>query len=165
MRRNIAFLLLLACLGTLAAAQQLPRTVLPEKYQLTLSPNFQTDKFDGDETITARVAQATSAITLNAAEITFGETSVTQNGSTQTAQVTTDSKAETATITVPQALAAGPATIHIRYTGILNNELRGFYLSQVGQRKYGVTQFEPADARRAFPSFDQPDMKATFELT
>jgi len=165
MRKNIAFLLLLACLGTLAAAQQLPRTVLPENYQLTLSPNFQTDKFDGDETITVRVAQPTSAITLNAAEITFGETTVTQNGATQTAQVTSDPKAETATLTVAKALAAGPATIHIRYTGILNNELRGFYLSQVGQRKYGVTQFEPADARRAYPSFDQPDMKATFELT
>ena len=165
MRKNIAFLLLLACLGTLAAAQQLPRTVLPENYQLTLSPNFQTDKFDGDETITVRVAQPTSAITLNAAEITFGETTVTQNGATQTAQVTSDPKAETATLTVPKALAAGPATIHIRYTGILNNELRGFYLSQVGNRKYGVTQFEPADARRAYPSFDQPDMKATFELT
>ena len=165
MRKNIAFLLLLACLGTLAAAQQLPRTVLPENYQLTLSPNFQTDKFDGDETITVRVAQPTSAITLNAAEITFGETTVTQNGATQTAQVTRDPKAETATLTVAKALAAGPATIHIRYTGILNNELRGFYLSQVGQRKYGVTQFEPADARRAYPSFDQPDMKATFELT
>jgi len=165
MRKNIAFLLLLACLGTLAAAQQLPRTVLPENYQLTLSPNFQTDKFDGDETITVRVAQPTSAITLNAAEITFGETTINQNGATQTAQVTSDPKAETATLTVPKALAAGPATIHIRYTGILNNELRGFYLSQVGQRKYGVTQFEPADARRAYPSFDQPDMKATFELT
>jgi len=165
MRKNIAFLLLLACLGTLAAAQQLPRTVLPENYQLTLSPNFQTDKLDGDETITVRVTQPTSAITLNAAEITFGETTINQNGATQTAQVTSDPKAETATLTVPKALAAGPATIHIRYTGILNNELRGFYLSQVGQRKYGVTQFEPADARRAYPSFDQPDMKATFELT
>ncbi|HEV2117431.1 MAG TPA: M1 family metallopeptidase [Terriglobales bacterium] len=157
--------LLSACLVTLAGAQQLPRTVLPENYQLTLSPNFQTDKFDGEEIIGVRVAQPTASITLNAAEITFGETTVAQNGSTQTAQVTTDAKAETATLTVPQTLAAGPATVQIHYTGILNNELRGFYLSQVGKRNYAVTQFEPADARRAFPSFDQPDMKATFDLT
>jgi aminopeptidase N len=157
--------LLSACLVTLAGAQQLLRTVLPENYQLVLSPNFQTDKFGGVESIDVRVAQPTSTIRLNAAEITFGEATVTQNGTTQTAQVTTDPKAESATLTVAQALAAGPATIHIRYTGILNNELRGFYLSQVGDRKYGVTQFEPADARRAFPSFDQPDMKATFDLT
>jgi aminopeptidase N len=164
MTKNIAALLVV-CLGTLAGAQQLPRTVLPENYQLTLSPNFQTDKFEGDETIQVQVAQSTSKIMLNAAELTFGEATVTQNGSTQTAQVATDPKSETATLTVPQALAAGPATIHIHYTGILNNELRGFYLSQVGNRKYGVTQFEPADARRAYASFDQPDMKATFDLT
>jgi len=158
-------LLLWICLATLAAAQPLPRTVLPDNYQLTLTPNFQTDKFDGDETIRVQVAQPTSSVTLNAAEITFGETTIAQQGTTQTAKVTTDTKAETATLTVPNPLAAGPATIHIRYTGILNDQLRGFYLSKTGNRKYAVTQFEPADARRAFPSFDQPDMKAIFELT
>lgn len=156
---------LLVCLATLATAQQLPRNVLPESYQLTLTPNFQTDKFDGDETIRVRIAEPTSTITLNAAEITFAETTVAQKGTPQTARVTTDAKGETATLTVPNSLAAGPATIHIRYTGILNDQLRGFYLSKTGNRKYAVTQFEPADARRAFPSFDQPDMKATFELT
>lgn len=157
--------LLLITLATLAGAQQLPRTVLPENYQLTLSPDFQTDKFAGDETIRVRITQPTSTVTLNSAEITFGETTISQNGSSQTAKVTTDPKAETVTLTVAQPLAAGPAAIHIRYTGILNNELRGFYLSTVNGRKYGVTQFEPADARRAYPSFDQPDMKATFDLT
>jgi len=50
-------LLLWICLATLAAAQPLPRTVLPDNYQLTLTPNFQTDKFDGDETIRVRVSQ------------------------------------------------------------------------------------------------------------
>ena len=162
---KITSVLLLVGLATLAGAQQLPRTVLPESYQLTLSPDFQTDKFGGDETIRVRVAEPTSAVTLNAAEITFGETTITQNGNKQTAKVSTDAKAETATLTVAQPLAPGPAAIHIQYTGILNNELRGFYLSTVNGRKYGVTQFEPADARRAYPSFDQPDMKATFDLT
>ena len=162
---KITPVLLLIGLAGLAGAQQLPHTVLPEHYELTLSPNFQSDKFGGNETIRVRVAQPTSEVRLNAAEITFGETTITQNGSTQTAKVATDSKAETATLTVAQPLAAGPAAIHIQYTGILNNELRGFYLSTVNGRKYGVTQFEPADARRAYPSFDQPDMKATFDLT
>ena len=160
-----SLLLLLVCLAAMAGAQQLPRTVFPENYQLTLTPNFRADKFGGDETIRVRIGEPASAITLNAAEISFEEATVTQNGATAKAQVSTDPKAETATLRVAQMLAAGPATIHIRYTGILNNELRGFYLSKVGNRDYGVTQFEPADARRAYPSFDQPDMKATFELT
>ena len=59
----------------------------------------------------------------------------------------------------------GPTEIHIRYTGILNDQLRGFYLSKANNRKYAVTQFEATDARRAFPCFDEPAFKATFALT
>ena len=55
--------------------------------------------------------------------------------------------------------------LKIAYTGILNNELRGFYLSKAERRRYAVTQFEPTDARRAFPSFDEPAYKATFEVS
>ena len=69
-------------------------------------------------------------------------------------------------LTVPKPLAAGPATIHITYTGILNSEMRGLYLGKDDQgRKYAATQFEATDARRAFPSFDEPDYKATFDIT
>ena len=53
----------------------------------------------------------------------------------------------------------------IAYTGILNDKLRGFYLSKTKLRSYGVTQFEATDARRAFPSFDEPALKATFDVT
>ena len=55
--------------------------------------------------------------------------------------------------------------MNIEYTGILNNELRGFYLSKTAKRNYAVTQFEATDARRAFPSFDEPAFKATFDIT
>ena len=57
------------------------------------------------------------------------------------------------------------AEIHIRYGGILNSQLRGFYISKTKLRKYAVTQFEATDARRAFPCFDEPAFKATFALT
>ena len=56
-------------------------------------------------------------------------------------------------------------TLAIAYTGILNNELRGFYLSKTAKRNYAVTQFESTDARRAFPSFDEPAFKATYDVT
>jgi aminopeptidase N/puromycin-sensitive aminopeptidase len=60
----------------------------------------------------------------------------------------------------------GPATIHITYTGILNSEMRGLYLGKDDQgRRYAASQFESTDARRAFPSFDEPEYKATFDIT
>jgi aminopeptidase N len=69
-------------------------------------------------------------------------------------------------LAVEKPLPAGPATIHITYTGILNSEMRGFYLGKDDQgRKYAATQFEATDARRAYPSFDEPDYKATFDIT
>ena len=76
-----------------------------------------------------------------------------------------DATAETATLTVPRAIARGPATIRLTYTGILNDKLRGFYLSKANGRKYAVSQMEATDARRAFPSFDEPAYKATFDIT
>jgi aminopeptidase N/puromycin-sensitive aminopeptidase len=66
---------------------------------------------------------------------------------------------------VARETPAGPAEIHIFFAGILNDKLRGFYLSQSERRKYAVTQFEATDARRAFPCFDEPAYKAVFNLT
>ena len=68
-------------------------------------------------------------------------------------------------MTVAAAIPAGPAVIDIKYRGILNDQLRGFYLSQANNRRYAVTQLEATDARRMFPSFDEPAFKATFSLT
>ncbi len=67
-----------------------------------------------------------------------------------------DDKREMATFTVDKSLPEGPASIHIAYTGRLNDKLRGFYLSTNNGRKYAVTQMEATDARVAFPSFDEP---------
>ena len=72
---------------------------------------------------------------------------------------------EQATFTFPEKLPAGKATLSIAYTGILNDELRGFYLSKTARRNYAVTQFESTDARRAFPCFDEPAFKATYDVS
>jgi len=158
-------LLFAACavLATASAsqAQRLSTNVKPEHYTLKLTPDLKAATFHGEETIDVTLATPSNAITLNAIEIKFGK--VTVNG--QDATVTLDEKQQQATFTVPQQLAAGKVTIAISYDGILNGELRGFYLSKTKTRNYAVTQFEPTDARRAFPSFDEPAMKASYDVT
>jgi aminopeptidase N/puromycin-sensitive aminopeptidase len=166
MKRILAALIFASMTFSLAAAQRLPEVAIPENYKLMFTPDLETATFEGDETVSIRVMKPTSEITLNAVDITFAEVSITSGGSTQKAKVTPEKDKEMVVLAVEGPLAAGPATIHIRYTGILNDEMRGFYLGKDDQgRKYAATQFEATDARRAFPSFDEPAYKATFDIT
>jgi aminopeptidase N len=148
-----------------ALAQRLPGGANPEHYALTVNLNFPNNSYDGDETIGLTLTQPTNTITLNALEIDFHEVTVTAGGQTQPAKVSSDEKNEMATFIVDKQLAAGPATVHIKFTGHLNDKLRGFYLSTYNGRKYEVSQMESTDARVAFPCFDEPDYKATFDIT
>ena len=148
-----------------AAAQRLTEKVVPEHYTLWFAPDLEKETFRGRETIRAIVTAPTTSITLHAAEIEYGDVRITSGGRTQTARVTTNAADETATFTVPQRIAEGPVSIEIAYTGILNDKLRGFYISRANGRKYAVTQMEATDGRRAFPSFDEPAFKATFDIS
>src|SRR5229473_3376307 len=165
MKRFLAVTVLSLVFSMGASAQRLPQNVVPESYDLTFTPDLAAAAFSGDETIHVRLQKPASSIALNSAEIAFTETTIAAGGSVQTASVSLDGKNETATLAVPKAIPAGVADIHIRYKGVLNDQLRGFYLSQTSRRRYAVTQFEATDARRAFPSFDEPAYKAVFRVT
>jgi len=166
MKRIFAVITFVVLTISLAAAQRLPEMARPDNYKLTFTPDIDKATFEGDETITMHVLKPTSEITLNSADITFQDVSITSGGTTQKARVAPQKDKEMVVLSVDNALAAGPATVHITYSGILNSEMRGFYLGKDDQgRKYAATQFESTDARRAFPSFDEPDYKATFDIT
>ena len=164
LRRTLLALSTLALTAAPAAisahAQRLPVGAHPEHYALALTPDLQAATFTGEETIDLTLDSPTKAITLNAAEIKF----LSVKAGSQTAQVSLNDSKEQATFTFPNELPTGKVTLNIAYTGILNDKLRGFYLSKTKARNYAVTQFEPTDARRAFPSFDEPAYKATFDI-
>jgi aminopeptidase N len=162
---RLAVVCFMVAVAATANGQRLSGNVIPEHYTLTLTPNLQAASFVGDEKIDVQVQQPTETITLNAAEITFGTVTASFEGRELEATVTTDEQNQQATFNFGRTIPAGPVTLEILYHGILNNELRGFYLSKTAARNYAVTQFEPTDARRAFPGFDEPAFKATFDVT
>ncbi|MGB6974024.1 MAG: M1 family metallopeptidase [Terracidiphilus sp.] len=156
-------MLTLACPSALRA-ERLSTSVIPTHYALTLAPDLKTATFTGVETIDVVLTNPSNTITVNSAELAYQSVTVIADGKTQTATVALHPDKEQVTFTVPNPLAAGKATLSIHYSGILNNKLRGFYLSKGDHRNYAVTQFESTDARRAFPCFDEPAFKASFSI-
>jgi aminopeptidase N len=166
MKKTLAVVIFIFLTLSVATAQRLPETARPENYRLTFTPDLENAKFEGDETISVRVLKPTSEITLNAIDIDFHEVTIVTGSTTQKAKISSEKEKEMVVLSVEKPMAAGLATIHITYTGILNNEMRGLYLGKDDQgRKYAASQFESTDARRAFPSFDEPEYKATFDIT
>ncbi|MBM3904771.1 MAG: M1 family metallopeptidase [Thaumarchaeota archaeon] len=143
--------------------------VIPVHYALTFEPLFSNFTFEGRETIDVKITKPTSTIVLNAAELKIKKCSVESSGKSYVGQTRLDEKNESLTIKLG-AKINNTAKIHIEFSGILNDRLVGFYRSQYqdksGKTKYlATTQFEAADARRAFPCWDEPAVKATFDIS
>lgn len=149
---------------------QLPKDVRPLHYHLMLTPNFSNFTFDGEEGVEIVITEPTDRIVLHAADLIMHQVGVTRDWKTYfPAKIFLDAEKETATFVFPTVLVPGTARVYIKFTGTLNDQMRGFYRSTytVAGEKHvmAVTQFEPADARRAFPCWDEPAIKARFSLT
>ena len=156
---------------TEATAVTLPKNVKPVRYDLTLIPDLVDFTFSGSESIDIAILEPTSEIVLNCAEIDIQSSSLSMGGETQIPTETVfDENAETVTFEFGSELTAGQATLSIEFTGELNDRLLGFYRSAYtdsdGKERYlAATQFESTDARRSFPCWDEPSVKAVFEVT
>jgi tricorn protease interacting factor F2/3 len=142
--------------------------VIPVNYMLEFEPIFKNFTFNGKEIITVDCKESVNTITMHCAEIKIKSCSVIHNNVVQKAVTKTDEKKEELSIIIKNKIK-GRAFIEIEFTGELNDRLLGFYRSQYkqnGKTKYlATTQFEAADARRAFPCWDEPESKATFEIS
>lgn len=138
-------------------------------YDLSFEPDLETFTFVGKEIISAVITKPTNTITIHAAELKIKKCQVESRNKSITTKFTLDSKNETLTIKLASTVS-GPLKLLIDFDGVLNDRLVGFYRSQYkdksGKTKYlATTQFEAADARRAFPCWDEPAAKATFDIS
>jgi len=151
---------------------RLSKSVTPVNYVLELKPCLNTFTFQGSVVIEVNVNEATSHIELNSAELKYDKATLEySNGSkVETSSVALDDASEVAKLNFAAPLTVGSAKLHIQFVGELNDKLKGFYRSKYihpnGEERYAATtQFEAADARRAFPCWDEPAVKATFDVT
>ncbi len=144
---------------------RLPVTGIPKHYQLLLEPELEKAAFSGTVRIALEAPKPTKRLVLHAAELEVTECWVEQHGRRTSGKPELDPGREQLLVKLPAAIA-GKAVLGIAFRGQLNNRLIGFYRSEYAQRtkRLATTQFEAADARRCFPCWDEPELKATFEV-
>ncbi|PVV03393.1 hypothetical protein BB560_002131 [Smittium megazygosporum] len=153
----------------------LPINVRPDRYELSLTPDLDKLVYTGEVSIELSILNKTDTIVLHANEVSVTSGSLKIGGKSygiDKSKITPDPEEETISIDLPITLS--PNTKHVvlalKFNGVLNNLMAGFYRSQYtdakGNQKYmATTQFEPTDARRAFPCWDEPALKSVFSVT
>jgi puromycin-sensitive aminopeptidase len=150
---------------------RLPVNVVPSNYRLELTPDLEAATFSGTVTVKLDILEITSEVHFNAVELDLDEVHVTgADGKKVSGVATLDANAQCATLKLETPLPVGPGTLEVSFRGTLNDQLQGFYRSSFVDtdgvaQTIATTQFEETDARRAFPCWDEPAFKATFDVT
>lgn len=139
----------------------------PNHYNILLEPNLDTFKFNGKASILISSDTPISEFELHSLDLEVLDCWINSNGENQKANW--DINLETQTLLLKFENQVQNFMVNIDYIGELNEHLVGFYRSKYkvnGEVRWaGVTQFEESDARRAFPCFDEPGKKATFDVS
>lgn len=142
--------------------------VVPINYKLTFEPDLKKFTFHGTESVYVNCKKPTKIITMHCAELKILSCQVKSGKKFIKSIPKTVEKKEELQIVLSEKIK-GNTIIDLEFQGTLNDRLLGFYRSQYiqnGKTKYlATTQFEAADARRAFPCWDEPEAKATFEIS
>ncbi len=141
--------------------------ITPKHYRIRLEPDLDTFRFQGHTEIEVLSQGTTKEVTLHALDLDVRACRAGKGKTLEECTFALAPEKEEMTVLLPRE-RGGEMTLAIDYTGEINNRMAGFYRSKYvrdGREKYvGVTQFEESDARRAFPCFDHPLKKATFDV-
>ncbi len=145
---------------------RLPEGVRPIRYQLDLTLIPEQPRFRGEVTIAVELARPTQVIWLNARELDVQSARLTSDGQTHPARVL-DGGSDFVGFALPHPHGPGSATLRVRYTAAFAGEKTvGLYRVKEPDGQWHVySMFQPLEARRAFPCFDEPGYKVPWQLT
>jgi puromycin-sensitive aminopeptidase len=157
------------------ATTLLPTSIRPTHYELVLSPDLDDAIFTGEVGIDLEITAAAHEIVMNSIELEIESAEFAAADSSATVRTPSsiefDEGEEMVTLRFDgPAIEPGRGRLSMRFKGILNDQLHGFYLSTYqaadgSTKRMATTQFEATDARRCFPCWDEPAIKATFRAT
>ncbi|CAL9102193.1 unnamed protein product [Musa textilis] len=162
------------CIERFKSQPRLPGFAIPRRYDLFLRPDLSSCRFAGSAQIAVDVVDDTRFLILNAADLDIDGGSVwfrnpSSSKEVRPSEVVLVEDDQILVLRFDEFLPRGSGVLGIGFRGMLNDKMKGFYRSVYehnGEKKnMAVTQFEPADARRCFPCWDEPAFKATFKIT
>lgn len=137
---------------------------VPENYQLSLDLHRIERTFEGSVTITGLVRNSSGKVALHAKDLSISR--LTVNGKEA---VFTHGEHDELSIAHPGFASGGEYTIVIDFAGTITDAMHGlypcYYEHEGQQKELLATQFESHHAREVFPCVDEPEAKATFDLT
>lgn len=146
---------------------KLTKEITPNNYNILIEPDFEKLTFKGKVEISLSIKSKTDTIILHSSDLKINKAYLKSNPKEQ-AKIELNQKEETLKLTFKNALKTSENLI-IEFSGKVSDKLKGLYKATYHEnnkeKHFLTTQFEAPYARRAFPCFDEPSKKATFNLS
>jgi len=148
------------------SAERLDPDVRPERVALHIALDpARGDAYRGEVAIALRLAKPVRSIRLHAVDLRVSKARLDLSGAVLAGEVVAHPGAEMVELRFPRTVRAGAATLHLAFAGRLRRDLSGLYRAASGRHRFAFTQLEATEARKFFPCFDEPAMKARFQLS